>query len=171
MSASNSKGTVILGGTESDSHVVSIFLCALMLEEEGYDVVNLGCMCPAAELFGNHGIDGLIVAHVVCNQNGHALEDLRLAMTAKRTDAPIILGGHYTLGCHDKAAQQRQLRQCGIDLFVESLDALVGVLNGIAANRSTANDQSRATDRPLLSLCQSSRFDVYEPTLLQGGAR
>jgi len=134
------KGTVIIGGTESDTHVVSLYLAAIMLEEYGYRVINRTCQNPAADLMADAGEGVEILAYVVCNQNGHALEDLRDLRLYKSGSAPVILGGHYTLGCHNKPEQQSQLRDVGVDLFVESLTDLIPLLDQIAAAKAMETD-------------------------------
>jgi hypothetical protein len=125
------KGTVVVGGTESDAHVVSLYLASIMLEESGYKVINRACRNPVAELMAEPPGDGSVLAYVVCNQNGHALEDLRGLNLFKRA-VPVILGGHYTLGCHNKRAQESELRQLGVDFFVETLEELIPLLEEIA---------------------------------------
>jgi len=132
------KGTVIMGGTESDIHVVSLYVASIMLQEAGYRVVNRACQNPVAELMAEPPGGEPVLAYVVCNQNGHALEDLRALRQFKPAATPVILGGHYTLGCHDKLAQQVRLREVGVDYFVETLEELIPVLEQIAALRSGA---------------------------------
>ena len=134
------KGTVIIGGTESDTHVVSLYLAAIMLEEYGYQVINRTCQNPAVDLMADAGEEVEVLAYVICNQNGHALEDLRDLRLYKSGSAPVILGGHYTLGCHNKPAQQSQLRAVGVELFVESLTDLIPLLDQIAAAKATQTD-------------------------------
>jgi methylmalonyl-CoA mutase cobalamin-binding subunit len=131
MHISNTKGTIILGGTESDAHVVSLYLATFMLEELGYSVVNRGCLNSTSDLMAPPHPDDAVLAYVICNQNGHALEDLRGISTHKRNTAPVILGGHYTLGCHDKKEQQRELSKCGVDYFVETLGELPVLLESL----------------------------------------
>jgi methylmalonyl-CoA mutase cobalamin-binding subunit len=129
-----SKGCVVIGGTESDTHVVSLCLAALMLREHGYNVINRSCQNPTSELMqGERGVS--VLAYVICNQNGHALEDLKDLSQYKNGSAPVILGGHYTLGCHNKLSQQSRLRLLGIDLFAETLDELLPLLKFIAAEK------------------------------------
>jgi methylmalonyl-CoA mutase cobalamin-binding subunit len=133
-----SKGTVIVGGTESDTHVVSLYVASIMLEEAGYRVVNRACQNPVAELMAAPPGGGPVLAYVVCNQNGHALEDLRDLRQFKPAATAVILGGHYTLGCHDKEAQQGRLREAGVDYLVETLEEVIPMLEQIAAQRADA---------------------------------
>jgi methylmalonyl-CoA mutase cobalamin-binding subunit len=128
-----SHGTVVLGGTESDVHVVSLYLVSIMLAEAGYRVVNRACQNPVAELMAQVPGGGPVLAYLVCNQNGHALEDLRALREHKSQASPVILGGHYTLGCHDKPEQQSRLREVGVDYFAETLEEVIPMLEQIAA--------------------------------------
>ncbi|WP_323122581.1 hypothetical protein [Burkholderia alba] len=126
------KGIVVLGGTESDTHVVSLYLAAIMLEEYGYSVINRSCQNPVAELMADAPGHAPVLAYVLCNQNGHALEDLHALRDYKPAGIPVVLGGHYTLGCNNKQGQQNQLRAVGIDHFVETLEELLPLLDRLA---------------------------------------
>lgn len=132
-----SYGTVVLGGTESDVHVVSLYLVSIMLAEAGYRVVNRACQNPVGELMAEPPGEP-VLAYLVCNQNGHALEDLRALREFKSAATPVILGGHYTLGCHDKQAQQDRLRELGVDYFAETLEEVIPMLEQIAAKQQLA---------------------------------
>ena len=132
------KGTVIVGGTESDTHVVSLYVASIMLEEAGYRVINRACQNPVAELMAEPPGGGPVLAYMVCNQNGHALEDLRTLRQFKPAATPVILGGHYTLGCHDKDAQQGRLREAGVDHFVETLEEVLPMLEQFAAQQAAS---------------------------------
>jgi methylmalonyl-CoA mutase cobalamin-binding subunit len=138
------KGTVIVGGTESDTHVVSLYVASIMLEEAGYRVINRACQNPVAELMAEPPPGGgPVLAYVVCNQNGHALEDLRALRQFKSAATPVILGGHYTLGCHDKHAQQGRLRELGVDYFVETLEEVLPMLEQFAAQQTASQLPAR----------------------------
>lgn len=139
------KGTVIIGGTESDTHVVSLYLAALLLAEHGYSVINRTCQNPTMDLVASPGEQLDVLAYVICNQNGHALEDLRDLPSHKPVSAPIILGGHYALGCHNKLYQQSQLRAVGIDFFAESLADLIPLLIQISLRNTVRMDLSLST--------------------------
>jgi methylmalonyl-CoA mutase cobalamin-binding subunit len=130
-----SRGIIVVGGTESDTHVVSLYLASIMLDESGYDVINRSCQNPVSALMAASKGEGPALAYVVCNQNGHALEDLRDLRAHKPAGSVVVLGGHYTLGCHNKAEQQEQLRAVGVDFFVETLEGLIPLLEQIAARR------------------------------------
>jgi len=85
-----------------------------------------------------------VLAYVLCNQNGHALEDLRDLLSHKPPDIPVVLGGHYTLGCSNKRGQQNQLREIGVDYFVETLEELLPLLDRIAETRDISTPVTEA---------------------------
>lgn len=150
------KGTVILGGTESDTHVVSLYLAARLLTEHGYFVINRACQNPTADLMAPADEPLEVLAYVICNQNGHAHEDLRDLLLYRPRAVPIILGGHYTLGCHNKESQQSQLRAMGISHFADHLGDLVPMLSQISARRALQSDSSQATRQPQhLTACEA----------------
>jgi methylmalonyl-CoA mutase cobalamin-binding subunit len=127
----NEKGTIIIGATESDTHVVSLYLAAFMLEKNGYAVINRVCQNPVAELLAPAPDNEEVLAYIICNQNGHAAEDLKDLLHYKSPNSPVILGGHYCLGCHDMQAQERALSRFGVDFFADSLDDLLPMLERI----------------------------------------
>ncbi len=131
MTLKNQKGTIVIGATESDAHVVSLYLAKFMLEENGYVVVNRTCQNPTAELLAAAPDNEDVLAYVICNQNGHAAEDLKSLPNYKWPNIPVILGGHYCLGCHDIQAQKFKLSQIGVDFFADSLDDLLPMLKHI----------------------------------------
>ena len=137
------KGTVIIGGTESDTHVVSLYLAALLLAEHGYHVINRTCQNTTVDLMAPPSERLEVLAYVICNQNGHALEDLRDLALHQPNSVPVILGGHYTLGCHNKLSQENQLKALGISFFADSLDDLITLLSQISAQKTQRNDSSQ----------------------------
>jgi hypothetical protein len=137
------KGTVILGGTESDTHVVSLYLAARLLSEHGYFVINRTCQNTTADLMAPPDEKMEVIAYVIANQNGHALEDLRDLLLYRPISVPIILGGHYTLGCHNKQSQQSKLRAIGISHFADRLSDLIPILKQISARRILQSDSSQ----------------------------
>ena len=141
------KPTVIVGGTESDTHVVSLYLAARLLTEHGYIVINRACQNPTADLMAPADESLEVLAYVICNQNGHALEDLRDLPLYKPRSVPIILGGHYTVGCHNRESQQSQLRALGISHFADHLSDLLPILSQISAG-GVLKAESPVTQQP-----------------------
>ena len=126
----NSRGTIVIGATRSDAHVVPVHLISLMLEENGYEVVNLSCCNPTAAFF-DPDLPTPPRAVVIANQNGQALDDLRELATSKGP-APVILGGHYHVGCAADPEVDAALRAAGVDHFARTPEELLGILGGLS---------------------------------------
>jgi methylmalonyl-CoA mutase cobalamin-binding subunit len=136
----NSKGSIIIGATESDPHVVSLFLARVYLEEEGYDVIYRGCQSSVDELITDVDRDLDLICYIFVNQNGHAVSDLRNLRKRKdelAVSVPICLAGHYTVptACIDEV--RKSLRHAGIDLFIESFEELISTIEQICSDVET----------------------------------
>jgi methylmalonyl-CoA mutase cobalamin-binding subunit len=128
----NSRGAVVIGATRSDAHVVSVYLVSLMLEERGFEVVNLSC-CNPSRAFFDLDLPTPPRAVVIANQNGQALDDLAdLAAARGRATVPVILGGHYQVGCVKDPAVDDALRAAGVDHFVSTPDELMTLLEALS---------------------------------------
>lgn len=127
--APNHRGTIVLGSTESDAHVVSIYLIALTLEQNGFRVENLRCFNTVAS-FAEHAKGPNTRALVISNQNGAAYDDLQGLSAALGADntVPVILGGHYYVGVGDKAVHEERMRSVGVTHFISTIDGLVDFL-------------------------------------------
>ncbi|WP_369979798.1 hypothetical protein [Xanthomonas bundabergensis] len=145
-----SRNVVLIGGTSSDSHVVSIYLAELFLKEHGYRVINNSCQNSVEELLGlDRDCDDLL-AVVIVNQNGLALDDLRelrayKALMPRRV--PIILGGHYWIGCDRSDSYVDQVKECGVDHQLCAIDELAPLLRDIVegnARRAACEDADLA---------------------------
>lgn len=132
-----SRNTVVIGGTESDSHVVSIYLADLFLQELGYRVLNRSCQNTVEELLHVEGVEDDVLAIIVVNQNGQALDDLKNLKTCKDRlppQVPVILGGHYWVGCERSDAYIERLRKYGVDYMLDAIEELDGTLKAVARN-------------------------------------
>ncbi|MGB3314944.1 MAG: hypothetical protein WBB85_11070 [Albidovulum sp.] len=139
----NSRPTVIIGGTESDAHVVSIYIAAYMLEQHGYDVVNLSCQNKTRAFFAANHVSSDVIACIICNQNGHARDDLRDLPECRVPGLPVALAGHYTLGTHNRAEQIASLQALGVDHFLDSLEQLPVLLEELAEQRCVARQPGK----------------------------
>jgi methylmalonyl-CoA mutase cobalamin-binding subunit len=136
---SNTKGNVIIGGTESDVHVVPIYIIAQILQEEGYNTTNLSC-CNKTENFFSKSTGQAPIAIIISNQNGNALNDLRDISEFREkynSSVPIILGGHYYLGCHLVPSINERLYEIGVDFIVETPDRLLEILEQLRRSSVT----------------------------------
>ena len=130
-----SRKTVVIGGTESDAHVVSIYLADLFLRECGYRVINRSCQNTVEELLHVEGLEDDVLAIIAVNQNGQALDDLRDLRTGKEhlpPGVPVILGGHYWVGCERSETYIERLRKCGVDYMLDAIEDLDATLKAIA---------------------------------------
>lgn len=125
----NYRGTVVIGGTESDAHVVSIYLIALSLELKGFQVENMRCFNKVQD-FAERARNTNANAIVISNQNGQAYDDLMGLSDALGSDCatPVILGGHYYVGVGDKTIHEERLRGIGVTRFAYSIEDLVDYL-------------------------------------------
>ncbi len=129
----NTRGAVVIGGTESDAHVVPLYLIALELENRGFVVRNLRCFNSVAA-FAEAVRETEAKALVISNNNGAAYDDL--AGLAEALDKalggacgiPVAVGGHYYVGVGDPAPAQEALRTRGVTHFLSSIDGLVKFL-------------------------------------------
>lgn len=130
----NTKGTVILGATASDPHVVPIFLAKLMLEGDGYQVRNLRCFNSADDFARAASCESDLKAVVIANNNGAASEDLadlRAAFDRRGVTAPVILGGHYWVGVTDSTGAQATLAAQGVTHFCNDMKQLLPLLTDL----------------------------------------
>lgn len=124
-----SKGLVVIGATLSDAHVVSIYLLSMMLEERGYEVINLSCCNATTEFFDAIPAGRTATAIVIVNQNGSSLADLQdLPDLLRRREVPVILGGHYHVGCGSTHEIDRQLYQLGVRCIATTPEAMFDYL-------------------------------------------
>ena len=126
------RGLIVIGATESDAHVVSIYLLTMVLEEYGYEVVNLSCCNPTADFFAAIPPGREALALVIANQNGCALADLQALPELLRVrPVPVVVGGHYHVGCGSTDDVDRRLYELGVSCIAQSPEALLGYLEGL----------------------------------------
>ncbi|WP_095144254.1 MULTISPECIES: cobalamin B12-binding domain-containing protein [unclassified Pseudomonas] len=125
----NHRGTIVIGGTESDAHVVSIYLIALSLEQNGFRVENMRGFNSVAD-FVERARSTNAKAIVISNQNGSAYDDLIGLSDALGADSeiPVILGGHYFVGVGDSTIHEERLRSVGVTHVCSTIDSLIDYL-------------------------------------------
>lgn len=118
-----SKGTVIVSSLASDSHTWNLVFLQLLIEECGYDVVNLGPCVP----------DELLVAEcrrlrpemiVISSVNGHGHQDgLRAIERLRDCDplaaTPIVIGGKLGTDGGEEGDRAGELIAAGFDAVFE----------------------------------------------------
>lgn len=122
---------VIIGVTASDAHAVANRLLAYKLKELGYSVINLG-PCTTVEEFAQAAqANPSALAILIGSYNGHAYEDLRdlvLAKKQRRIICPVILGGNLSVGSQKEASDYTVLFDIGVDYILSSLDEAINKL-------------------------------------------
>lgn len=132
---SNLKKKVILGVTTSDAHVVANKLLALMLEQKGFEVINLGACTPVEEFSKASKDNPDTLAILIGSLNGHAYEDLKPLKEAKETRAitcPVFLGGNLSVGSQKKSGDLSRFLSIGIDKVLSSFEEIIPTLEGLA---------------------------------------
>nr|WTB28330.1 cobalamin-dependent protein [Streptomyces sp. NBC_00830]WTB35752.1 cobalamin-dependent protein [Streptomyces sp. NBC_00830] len=111
------RGTVVVSSLSSDAHTWNLIFLQLLVEECGFDVVNLGPCVP----------DDLLVEEcrtirpalvVLSSVNGHGYRDgVRVVprLRAALTDTPIVVGGKLGVAGEIREAQISALLQAGFD--------------------------------------------------------
>ncbi|MFI6850365.1 cobalamin-dependent protein [Kitasatospora sp. NBC_00085] len=116
-------GTVIVSGLSSDAHTWNLVFLQLLIEELGYDVVNLGPTVP------DELLESEIRAHdpalvVISSVNGHGYQDgvrvirkLRAVPALART--PMVIGGKLGIAGGSDEARLRELVEAGFNAVFE----------------------------------------------------
>lgn len=127
----NTKGTIILGATASDPHVVPIFLAKMILEADGYTVRNLRACNTVQDFARAAGSARDTVALIIANNNGAAAEDLAgldAALACQGVHVPVILGGHYWVGLTPAAGVEDDLHARGVTHFCTDMAQMLPLL-------------------------------------------
>ncbi|GHF79029.1 cobalamin B12-binding domain-containing protein [Streptomyces filamentosus] len=115
--------TVVVSGLSSDAHTWNLVFLQLLVEELGYDVVNLGPTVPDALL------EAEILAHdpvlvVISSVNGHGHQDgLRVIRRLRAVPAlaatPMVIGGKLGISGGEDDAPLDELVAAGFDAVFE----------------------------------------------------
>ncbi|ALV31132.1 cobalamin-dependent protein [Streptomyces sp. CdTB01] len=122
------RATVVVTTVASDSHTWNLVYLQLLLEELGYEVVNLG-PCVPDELLVHHCREIRPAAVVISSVNGHGAQDgLRVIRTLREDELtatlPVAIGGK--LGVDGGATSHTErLLAAGFDaVFEDGADTL-----------------------------------------------
>ncbi|MFF3641384.1 cobalamin B12-binding domain-containing protein [Streptomyces sp. NPDC002564] len=124
----------------SDAHTWNLVYLQLVLEERGWQVINLGSCTPVAlvaDTLTAADVDLLVVSTV----NGHGLLEVPSLLDAVsrvpvRARPPVVLGGKLNTRGEITGDEVRRLRDLGVDdVFVgeRAVDAFSSYLSGFAA--------------------------------------
>ncbi|MFJ7911781.1 MULTISPECIES: cobalamin B12-binding domain-containing protein [unclassified Kitasatospora] len=111
--------TVIVAGGTSDSHTWNLVFLQLLLEEMGFDVVNLG-PCVPTDLLVSESLARRPVLLVVSSVNGHGFQDgIRMIGKVRERDelsaVPAVIGGKLAIAGAQSADQLAELIAAGYD--------------------------------------------------------
>ncbi|WP_331273131.1 cobalamin B12-binding domain-containing protein [Motilibacter deserti] len=117
---------MLLSSVSSDAHTWNLVFLQLLLEENGYDVVNLGACVPDELLLAEaraHAPDVIVISSV----NGHGRADGRRLIGALRADpmlrgVPAVIGGKLGVAGADDAADAELLDAGFAAVFPDSPD-------------------------------------------------
>ncbi|KJK55206.1 cobalamin B12-binding domain-containing protein [Saccharothrix sp. ST-888] len=113
------EATVIVAGGTSDSHTWNLVFLQLLLEEMGFEVVNLG-PCVPAELLIAESLARRPALLVVSSVNGHGYQDgirmiSKLRERAELRAIPAVIGGKLGISGAQSAEQLADLVNAGYD--------------------------------------------------------
>jgi methylaspartate mutase sigma subunit len=122
---------VLVSSVSSDSHTWNLVYLQLLIEELGFDVVNLGACVPDA-LFVESCRRHRPYAVVVRTVNGHgALDGVRVARKVRRipelAELPMVIGGKLGVAGADQALAD-ELVDAGFNAVLQAGADLAGFL-------------------------------------------
>ncbi|WP_436850204.1 cobalamin B12-binding domain-containing protein [Streptomyces monashensis] len=125
------RGTVIVSSVASDSHTWNLVFLQLLIEECGYDVVNLG-PCVPDDLLVAACLDRDPEMVVISSVNGHGYQDgMRvIELLRDRTElaeTPVVIGGKLGTDGPEGVSRVLELTRAGFDaVFEDGQDPVAG---------------------------------------------
>ncbi|GGV19638.1 methylaspartate mutase [Streptomyces litmocidini] len=123
-SATGRRGTAVVTGMASDSHTWNLVFLQLLLEENGFEVVNLGPCVPDDLLVDSCRSTGPDLV-VISSVNGHGHQEglrviARLRATAELAVTPVVIGGKLDVIRGKDTRHAQRLTAAGFDeVFTE----------------------------------------------------
>ncbi|WP_326699324.1 cobalamin-dependent protein [Streptomyces sp. NBC_01754] len=117
--AHRGRGPVVVSGVASDAHTWNLVFLQLLIEELGYEVVNLGPCVPDETLVEEcRALRPELV--VISSVNGHGHQDgLRLIGALRGCEAlvatPVVIGGKLAISDENPGQVARELAAAGYD--------------------------------------------------------
>ncbi|MDP5314854.1 cobalamin-dependent protein [Streptomyces sp. NBC_01220] len=113
------RGTVVVTTVASDSHTWNLVFLQLLIEELGYEVINLGPCVPDQVLIDacRETAPDLVV---ISSVNGHGHQDGLRVIDALRAcgelaSTPVVIGGKLGVAGHQSDAAIGELMSAGFD--------------------------------------------------------
>ncbi|MGW1077322.1 cobalamin B12-binding domain-containing protein [Streptomyces sp. NPDC002537] len=115
--------TVLVSGLASDSHTWNLVFLQLLIEEHGYDVVNLG-PCVPDELLVRECLERAPALLVVSSVNGHGRQDgvrviRKLRAEPALAELPAVIGGKLGITGGEGTGHVAELVEAGFDSVFE----------------------------------------------------
>ncbi|OZD59815.1 cobalamin B12-binding domain-containing protein [Rhodococcus sp. 14-2470-1a] len=139
--SANSRETIVVSGVTSDSHTWNLVFLQLLVEEEGFDVINLGPCTPEDVLVSacaEHAPSMVVMSSV----NGHGYHDgMRMIKTVRENfgarELPVVIGGKLGITGASNSTLSSELTSAGFTaVFDDSADGLAefrGLLGSLAS--------------------------------------
>jgi len=126
MATSYSGLTVLVAGGTSDSHTWNLVFLQIMLQEAGYQVVNIG-PCVPEQLLVDRCRDVTPDLVVIGSVNGHGYQDGELAILALRAEPdlaalPAVIGGKLGVEGKQDEVLRARLLDAGFDAVFDDGD-------------------------------------------------
>lgn len=113
------RSTIVVSGLASDAHTWNLVYLQLLLEELGYDVVNLG-PCVPADLLVSEVLKHRPRLLVLSSVNGHGCQDGLRAIAKLRAEPqlsqlPTVIGGKLGVNGGEGGQEAELLAGAGFD--------------------------------------------------------
>jgi methylaspartate mutase sigma subunit len=120
------RGTVVVSTMASDSHTWNLVYLHLLIEELGYEVVNLG-PCVPDELLVERCREIAPALVVLSSVNGHGHQDglrvvHRLRACPELAATPMVIGGKLAITDEHSAQRVGELMDAGFDAVFDDAD-------------------------------------------------
>ncbi len=110
--------TIITGTVGQDSHVVGIKILSRYLKDEGFRVIELGCLTPPED-FIKAAQETAADAIMISSLYGMAEQDLtgfkEKCVEAGLSNVILYLGGNLAVGRHDFKDDEKKFKAIGFD--------------------------------------------------------
>jgi methylaspartate mutase S subunit len=136
--------TIITGTVGQDSHVIGIKILSRYLKDEGFKVVELGCLTPPAD-FIKAAQETAADAMMISSLYGMAELDLKgfkdKCVESGLGNVILYLGGNLAVGRHNFADDETKFKAMGFDRVYPSEVDLAVVVSDL---KNDLKDKSKA---------------------------